>query len=282
MEPQISCPSCNQTLASDSTLSGREVECPLCKNPFIMPQANPPPVARVVQQAAVVTKQPTSVSLWNPTAAINWSVLFGPIFGTFLHYKNWVALGNPKQAGKAMYGLIAAILLQAYLLNSTLTLNSGEPPLSIGATIVFLVLWYYGQAKGQVNVVRESYGSDYNKRDWTLPLGIAAACVGLLLTSPKFVAGANRQKIQAMAVDMVHQNMKKMGVTNLLENGIHCTSVEIVEEVYPGHFKAEALMSSGAKLNIVIDKANDAMSVELPYREVLTKLLKVDPDDTGK
>lgn len=48
METQLACPSCNQTLAIDDAWAGQQVNCPVCHAPFIIPVANPVPVAATI------------------------------------------------------------------------------------------------------------------------------------------------------------------------------------------------------------------------------------------
>jgi hypothetical protein len=43
-------------------------------------------------------------ALWNPNAAANWSLLFSPMFGAWLHMKNWAALGEPERAAARRTG----------------------------------------------------------------------------------------------------------------------------------------------------------------------------------
>lgn len=41
----------------------------------------------------IETPNNEKITLWNPNAAVNWSVLFTPIFGAWIQAKNWKALG---------------------------------------------------------------------------------------------------------------------------------------------------------------------------------------------
>src|SRR5436190_17925418 len=36
--------------------------------------------------------------LWNPNAAASWCLLFSPVFGAYLHMRNWQALGDERHA----------------------------------------------------------------------------------------------------------------------------------------------------------------------------------------
>ena len=36
--------------------------------------------------------------IWNPNAAANWSLLFTPAFGAYIHYLNWQKMGKTEVA----------------------------------------------------------------------------------------------------------------------------------------------------------------------------------------
>ena len=51
-----------------------------------------PPTAHV-DDVHAARQSAVAPPLWNPGAAMAWSLLFSPIFGAFVHMKNWQALG---------------------------------------------------------------------------------------------------------------------------------------------------------------------------------------------
>ncbi|GAB6261260.1 hypothetical protein [Photobacterium sp. R1] len=108
----------------------------------------------------------TTISLWNPSAAVGWSLLFSPIFGAWLHSKNWSALGDDGKAKQSMnwvYGAIVIIILAILL------------PEKIGSAIGlgYLLSWYFSSAQQQVKYVREKHNNAYRKNGWAKPIGIA-------------------------------------------------------------------------------------------------------------
>ena len=74
----------------------------MTSNPYAPPKA---PIADTAGEGI-------SPPLWNPNAAANWSLLFSPAFGAFLHMKNWQALGQPIKAtsAKVWFVLILVVL----------------------------------------------------------------------------------------------------------------------------------------------------------------------------
>lgn len=119
------------------------------------------------------------VALWNPNAAANWSLLFSPIFGAWIHAKNWSTLGDAQKAKQSMYwvyGGIGVLLLALFL------------PENIGRAvgIGFLFGWYFSFAKCQVKHVKETLEGVYEKKGWAKPIGIAAVCFGALIFTAGF------------------------------------------------------------------------------------------------
>ena len=88
-----------------------------------------------------------AVSLWNPSAVVNWSVLFTPAFGALLQAKNWKALGNIAASKKSMiwfYAGLGVVLLFMFF-----------PLTRIVFFILFLVAWYLFSGREQVEYLKE-------------------------------------------------------------------------------------------------------------------------------
>ncbi len=121
----------------------------------------------------------SQVALWNPNAAANWSLLFSPVFGAWLHAKNWTALGNATKAKQSMYwvyGGIAAWFFAVFL----------PETIARGVGFGFLLGWYISFATQQVKYVKDALGGVYEKKGWAKPLGIAVGCLAAFF----FVVGA--------------------------------------------------------------------------------------------
>ncbi|RSZ57380.1 hypothetical protein HF313_11600 [Massilia atriviolacea] len=126
-------------------------------------------------------------ALWNPDAAACWSLLFTPLFGTYLMIRNWEALGEPKRALHACWWFAAC--LAALILNFYLSLLSNDAsPLQMGH-IGLLLVWYIAVASPQERAVRERFGTDYARRSWALALPCAlAALLAYLLGYARLLA----------------------------------------------------------------------------------------------
>jgi L-asparagine transporter-like permease len=139
-----------------------------------------PPTAQVGEPQS----QQVSPPLWNPGAASAWSLLFSPIFGSFLHMKNWQALGEPQKAATEKTWCIAslAFILLIVLLGVVLPESKAMDQLSRIAGLALLIAWYTVSAKHQVAYVKARFGKDYPRRGWLKPLGLAVlALLGLIV-----------------------------------------------------------------------------------------------------
>ena len=123
------------------------------------------------------TEAGPSPAIWNPNAAASWSLLFTPILGTWLHKKNWDALGQPERATSArlwFYAATATLVVTIGLQFVHVMPDGLLRALNFG----FLIGWYYGGAKPQVIFVKARWGDAYVRRGWTLPL---ATALGILV-----------------------------------------------------------------------------------------------------
>ena len=123
--------------------------------------------------------------LWNPNAAASWSLLLSPIFGSWLHMRNWQMMGDHDRAANARRWLIAtiAVLLVSVVLAVLLSPHTAQL-IRIG-NVGFLIAWYYASAKSQAQFVKKRFGDDYPRRGWGTPILVA---IGLFIAW-LFVAG---------------------------------------------------------------------------------------------
>jgi hypothetical protein len=110
--------------------------------------------------------------LWNPNAAASWSLLFTPVFGAWLHMRNWRALGDPARAAQQGWWIVATVVVTLALGGASIALpeNKALDLLSRLGGLAVLLAWYFGSAKAQARVVKARYGDAYARRGWGLPL----------------------------------------------------------------------------------------------------------------
>lgn len=118
-----------------------------------------------------------AVVLWNPAAAIRWSLLFTPAFGAYLHARNWRALGKPD---RAFQNLLWAGACGVFLLVNALRIVVPVSPAAEKALdgvfnflgLAFLAGWALTQGWPQAKFVKEHVGANFSKKPWGLPVGI--------------------------------------------------------------------------------------------------------------
>jgi len=84
--------------------------------------------APIFNSAEVNSSQQASTAetgaIWNPNAASNWSLIFTPAFGAYLHALNWRTLGEPDRAQSAMVWFYFSLgMLFVYILMSLFMAN---------------------------------------------------------------------------------------------------------------------------------------------------------------
>lgn len=130
-------------------------------------------------------------ALWRPSAVAAWSLLFTPVFGSWLLMHNWQVLGQVQAARTARRWLLASVaVLMLELFASAVTERvNGNTPLAQLIGLGWLGLWLLAAAAPQWQLVRRRFGRRYARRGWNGALGMAALCglacwtAGFVLTS---------------------------------------------------------------------------------------------------
>jgi hypothetical protein len=131
-------------------------------NPYAAPEAAVAEVGRADDRPL----------LWNPSAAASWSLLFSPVFGAWLHMRNWRTLGDPTRAAQQGWWIVASVVVMLGLAGASIALpeNKALDGLSRTGGLGLLLAWYFASAKPQARLVKERYGEAYARRGWGLPL----------------------------------------------------------------------------------------------------------------
>lgn len=121
--------------------------------------------------------------LYNPKAAMWWSLLLFTPFGAWLHAKNWQALGEEELAKQnywfvwLCFGLIIGVTILEMLTGYSV------PTLSI--SIIPLIAWYRTLGKQQVALLNEEWEGAYERRSMLLAvlggIGVAVVLVVILM-----------------------------------------------------------------------------------------------------
>jgi hypothetical protein len=129
-------------------------------------------------------------ALWRPSAVAVWSLVFTPVFGSYLLMCNWRALGQPRAAVAARRWLLASLgvlALELFAGAINRRLNGGSPFVQ-WMGLAWLGLWLLAAAMPQWQLVRRRFGRAYARRGWNGALatgvawGAASWSAGTMLT----------------------------------------------------------------------------------------------------
>jgi len=124
-------------------------------------------------------REDTSVpALWNPTAAMLWSLFFLPL-GAFIHSRNaaTMELKYEAKANRRWFFILLTLQVILLLLNLVLLIpgefiHLNSPPIGfyLYLNIALLLSWYFDIGVKQRRHVMQAYGNNYLKRKWGKPL----------------------------------------------------------------------------------------------------------------
>jgi hypothetical protein len=201
------------------------------------------------------TTTAVTTKLWNPNAAANWSLLFTPILGAWLHAENWKELGQHDRAKKSMIWVYVGFVFLFVVL--FLPDNVGSGP-----GLIFILAWYFSSAKGQVKYLKEN-NINYEKKAWGKPLLLGLAGLVAYFVVVFGVISATEpslnEVLESESVSLVTQI-----VQNQLGGTATCKAVSIEKEVSDGFYHAVAYLDNGNELKIAIEHKGDQIFVTIP------------------
>jgi len=206
------------------------------------------------QETTPESQPPTKPNLWNPNAAANWSVLFTPILGAWLHAKNWTTLGDLDQAKKSMYWVYAgfAVIVLCLFLPDEVGYAPG---------FIFLVAWYLTAARKQMKYVKDKLNNEYERKPWRAPMKFAVIGLAIFMVVAWIASPGIESTLEKESVELVSQILEE----NLGAGAATCKAVKINEEVTDGFYKATATLDNGNDLRITVEiKEGGSIYVQIP------------------
>lgn len=125
-------------------------------------------------------------AIWNPNAASNWSLIFTPAFGSYIHALNWRALGEQDRGSSAMgWFYFSLLMLVVYIfMGMFIADEKAADGAARGLAFLYLIIWYFSAGRSQAKYVKAKFGKDYSRRGWSKPLLIGvAAIIGYFLAA---------------------------------------------------------------------------------------------------
>lgn len=192
----------------------------------------------------------TKPSLWNPNAAVNWSVVFTPVFGAWLHAKNWKELNEPEKEKQSMYWVYGGILLLIILIFA-----DASPAISVA----YLIAWYLVSGKKQVQYIKEK-NIEYDKKDWPKPIIFGVVGIVIYVCLSAMFGTSDESILEEAAVPTVTKMFSK-SYGHLGALAPKCKAVKIKEKIRDGYYKAVAYIDNGKELNIMIEVKGEAFEI---------------------
>lgn len=124
-----------------------------------------------VENSERVGEASEKYEIFSPNASAGLSIIFGPVFGTFLHMKNWKALGNPEAERNSLIWLSISVILLAVFLALNFIQGFGDfTDKGITAFSFWVtVIWYFTSGKKQLNYVK-GIKENVNKKSFVKPV----------------------------------------------------------------------------------------------------------------
>lgn len=157
--------------------------CGSCGNKLESVNIESPPSTQLKKE--VQQPEIKQVELWNPNAAVYWSLLFTPIFGSYLQMKNWQALGNATETRNAKNWLIFSVIFISLIHLGSLFIWNESDTVDIFMRVVVilhLVIWFRTFARTQLEYVKEKLLNQYKKKAWGAPLIISVLITFIFYT----------------------------------------------------------------------------------------------------
>ena len=107
-----------------------------------------------------------TLKIWNPNVAACLSIIFTPIFGAWIHAKNWEVLKKEQERRWSMLFVYCLISVTIFVVYYQLFIGDVKSsPLSIGT----LLTWYFILGKSQLSHIKDN-NINYEKKSWIKPL----------------------------------------------------------------------------------------------------------------
>lgn len=196
--------------------------------------------------------------MWNPSAAVNWSIVFTPVFGSWLQMKNWEQLGHSDEAKRCKFWLILSLLYTCIIP----FIEIPRPFSNIGP-ICLLVPWYIFSGKFQMDYFKKAQ-VEYTKKSWVKPILIGVVAMTIFIgTIVNFVSLSPAHLKDLLTVES--KPLVNQIVQNQLKLSSHCQELELDESIIENKFLGRAYMSDGSIYQI---------SVEFDGENIFLKILK--------
>ena len=198
-----------------------------------------------------------TLKIWNPNVAACLSIIFTPIFGAWIHAKNWEVLKKEQERRWSMLFVYCLIIVTIFVVYYQIFIGDVKSsPLSIGT----LLTWYFILGKSQLSHIKDN-NINYEKKSWIKPLlcGVGGYIIlfGISI-SLITIAPLTKDDIKITSQELVNQILNEQ-----LNEQTKCESVTITEEIEEGNYKAVAKLDDGNDLKIFIEVKDKMVYVSI-------------------
>ena len=198
-----------------------------------------------------------TLKIWNPNVAACLSIIFTPIFGAWIHAKNWEVLKKEQERRWSMLFVYCLIIVTIFVVYYQIFIGDVKSsPLSIGT----LLTWYFILGKSQLSHIKDN-NINYEKKSWIKPLlcGVGGYIIlfGISI-SLITIAPLTKDDIKITSQELVNQILNEQ-----LNEQTSCESVTITEEIEEDNYKAVAKLDDGNDLKIFIEVKDKMVYVSI-------------------
>ena len=198
-----------------------------------------------------------TLKIWNPNVAACLSIIFTPIFGAWIHAKNWEVLKKEQERRWSMLFVYCLIIVTIFIVYYQIFIGDVKSsPLSIGT----LLTWYFILGKSQLSHIKDN-NINYEKKSWIKPLlcGVGGYIIFFGISiSLITIAPLTKDDIKITSQELVNQILNEQ-----LNEQTKCESVKITEEIEEGNYKAVAKLDDGNDLKIFIEVKDKMVYVSI-------------------
>ena len=201
------------------------------------------------------TEKPVKPELRNPNTAANWSLVFTPIFGAWLHAENWKNLNEPERAKKSMLWVYAGfvfLLIVLFMPN-----NTGSGP-----GVIFLLFWYFTSARKQVKYIQKKE-IEYEKKSWKKPLLIGLAGIVVYGCICFLAVASEPNDIELRTKQIMNEKMLPKFRSYSGNSSLECVQVELGKEFADDNYYATATFNDGDKIRLTVQVKEKELIVQI-------------------
>lgn len=161
-----------------------------------------------------------SPALWSPNTAGILSLLFSPVFGSYIIAKNWEALGEgskQESAEKWLWASVGIMILSA---------------LASVIAFLYIIIWYFVVNRPQARYIKEKYPEGHSERGWKNPVLVALAInivfislIILALEHPPQIAATPMPEHVGMPYNATGESAHTSGNTSFMPDGEVCSTI---------------------------------------------------------